>query len=105
MPTPPAPSAPRKQPLPNTQDWPPLPGTRAYMARQLAQDTATVHQIVTVLQNCAGQITPLVAQLYFTTGPLTVLDCAATMHALADDIAHDDPQTLAELAAERSRTG
>lgn len=105
MPTPPTPSAPRKQPLPNTQDWPPLPGTHAYMARQLAQDTATVRQIVTVLQNCAGQIAPLVAQLYFTTGPLAVLDCTATLHALADDIAHDDPQTLAELAAEHSPTG
>lgn len=105
MPTPPAHAAPRRVPQPNTQEWPPLPGTRAYMARQLAQDTATVRQIVAVLQSCAGQIAPLVAQLYFTTGPLTVLDCAATLHALAGDIAHDDPQTLAELATERSRAG
>lgn len=104
MPTPPASFTPRRLPQPNTQAWPPLPGTRAYMARQLAQDTATVRQIVTVLQNCAGQIAPLVGQLYFTNGPLAVLDCAATLHALADDIAHDDPQTLAELAAEHTPT-
>lgn len=105
MPTSPTHAAPRKRPLPNTQEWPPLPGTSAYMARQLAQDTATVRQIVTVLQNCAQQITPLVAQLYFTQGPLTVLDCAPTLRALADDIAYDDPQTLTELAAERTRAG
>lgn len=83
--------------------WMPLPGSAAFLRRQEALDCATLTQVAACLRRTVREITPLLDALYFKAVPLAVLDCRATLEALAQEVEQDDVQTVAEHAQEDVR--
>ncbi|MCG0998025.1 hypothetical protein [Acetobacter persici] len=80
--------------------WRPLPGSKAYVREQVRMDCATLVQVAACLRGTVGQITPLLQTLYFRAAPLAVLDCCATLEALAQEVEQDDVQTITERGRE-----
>ncbi|OAG75388.1 hypothetical protein Amal_03443 [Acetobacter malorum] len=97
---PPCPVAPPAHPTPAGPCWMPLPGSAAFLRRQEALDCATLTQVAACLRRTVREITPLLDALYFKAAPLAVLDCCATLEALAQEVEQDDVQTVAERAQE-----
>lgn len=87
-----------RQPL-----WPSLPGSAAFLHRQAALDCATLRRVAACLRQTAREITPLLDVLYFKAAPLAVLECCATLEALAEEVELDDVQTVGERAREEAR--
>ncbi len=75
------------------------------MREQVRMDCATLGQVAACLRGTVGQITPLLETLYFCAAPLAVLDCCATLEALAQEVEQeveqDDVQTITEHGREQ----
>lgn len=80
-----------------------MPGSSAFLHRQAALDCAMLTQVAGCLRQTVREITPLVDVLYFKAAPLAVLECCATLEALAEEVEQDDVQTVAERAREEAR--
>lgn len=101
----PTPHPPRPAPCSDTRPvWQPLPGSAGYRHRQAALDCALLARVAALLRQTAEEIKPVLETLYFKTAPLAVLECCATLDALAQEVEQDDTQTVTGRAQEPEET-